>query len=200
MRRVGIFLFDEVEVLDFAGPFEVFSTASRVFSRSHAVAPVPFEVCTISAGSGKIQARGGLLIEPQYSFTNHPPLDVVVIPGGVVTDELENAPTLSWIAEQAQKVQLMIAICTGAFLAGQAGLLKGRRATTHWEDLPDLRSFLPDTEVLEGARWVDEGRIITSAGISAALDVSLHAVARLAGRDLAAQTARQMDYDWREVP
>lgn len=200
MRRVGIFLFDEVEVLDFAGPFEVFSTASRVFSGTHPIAAAPFEVCTIGASTARVEARGGLLIEPQFSFANHPPLDVLIIPGGVVTDELENAPGLSWLAEQAALAELTVSICTGAFLAGQAGLLKGKRATTHWEDLADLRTFLPDTQIVEDRRWVDEGKIITSAGISAALDVSLHVVARLAGRDLAVQTARQMDYEWRETP
>jgi transcriptional regulator GlxA family with amidase domain len=200
MRRVGIYLFDEVEVLDFAGPFEVFSTASRVFCRLNPDSEPPFEVFTLGTSNATIKARGGLMVEPHLSLEEHPQIDVLMIPGGVISAEMEKPSVISWIAAQAKKAELTISICTGAFLIGKAGLLQGKKATTHWEDIADLRVLLPDVEVVEGQRWVDQGSVITSAGISAAIDVSLHAVSRLAGKDLAVRTARQMEYDWRGVP
>ena len=197
MRNVGIYLFHEIEVMDFAGPFEVFSTASRVFQRLHRDAEAPFRVFTVGAVLGRIRARGGLLVEPQFSLDEHPKIDVLLVPGGVVTAELEKPAVVSWIARQAKEAELTASICTGAFLVGKAGLLKGRRATTHWEDIADLRAYLPETEIVENERWVDEGAIVSSAGISAGLDMSFHLVARLAGKDLAVRTARQMEYEWR---
>lgn len=101
------------------------------------------------------------------------------------------------MAAQAARAELTASVCTGAFLLGKAGLLDGKRATTHWEDVADLRAMFPQVRVIEGARWVDEGSVVTSAGISAGLDMSLHVVARLAGSELAARTARQMQYEWR---
>ncbi|MGV3659510.1 MAG: DJ-1/PfpI family protein [Prosthecobacter sp.] len=197
MKRIGIYLFDDAEVLDFAGPFEVFSTASRMAGRLQPGAGAPFVVCTMGESGSPITARGGLRVEAQFSISSHPALDVLIIPGGVVTREQEKPAVIAWIAEQAAKVELTASICTGAFLLGKAGLLHGRQATTHWEDMADLRTLLPGTDVVEGLRWVDEGRVITSAGISAAIDVSLHLVERLAGKELALRTARQMDYEWR---
>jgi transcriptional regulator GlxA family with amidase domain len=198
MRNVCIYLFDEIEVLDFAGPFEVFSTASRVFRRTHPGSEPPFKVFTVGTSTAKITARGGLFVEPQFSLDEHPKIDVLLIPGGVVTAELEKPALISWITRQAKTAELTASICTGAFLVGKAGLLKGKRATTHWEDVADLRAYLPDTEVVENKRWIDEGASVSSAGISAGLDMSFHIVARLAGKDLAILTARQMDYDWRD--
>lgn len=196
MRNLGIYIFDQVEVLDFAGPFEVFSTASRVFKKVQLEAEPPFRVFTI--GSPRVTARGGLVVEPEFRLTSHPKIDVLLIPGGVVTAELEKKDVIDWIAVQAKSAELTASVCTGAFLIGKAGLLKGRRATTHWEDVEDLRTFLPDTEIVEGMRWIDEGNLISSAGISAGLDMSFHIVSRLAGMELATRTARQMDYEWRE--
>ncbi len=198
MRNVGIYVFDEVEVLDFAGPFEVFSTASRVFRRLNPNSEAPFAVFTVGASCTKIRARGGLVVEPHFSLGDHPPIDVLLIPGGVVTAELARPSVISWITAQGQGAQLTAAVCTGAFLIGKAGLLAGKKATTHWEDVADLRHLLPDTQVIEDTRWVDEGTVVTSGGISAGLDMSLHLVARLIGQELAMRTARQMDYQWRD--
>lgn len=199
MKRIGIYLFDDIEVLDFAGPFEVFSTASRMAGRLEPATEAPFEVCTIGESRRPITARGGLRVEAQFSLAAHPALEALVIPRGVVTRELEKPGAVAWIAEQAAKAELTASICTGAFLLGKAGLLHGKRATTHWEDIADLRAAFLDTEVVEGPRWVDEGSVVTSAGISAAIDVSLHLVERLADKELALRTARQMDYEWRET-
>lgn len=196
MITVGIFIFENVEVLDFAGPYEVFTTATRVGQRNSL--PEPFTVFTISRTGTPIQARAGLKVYADYHFENHPPIDLLIIPGGVVTQELDESEVVQWIRTIAAKAQLTASVCTGAFLLAQAGLLEGKSATTHWEDIADLRAMFGSIEVVEGKRWVDEGVVITSAGISAGIDMSLHLVDRLAGRDLALKTARQMDFDWTE--
>ena len=110
---------------------------------------------------------------------------------------MERADLTAWIAREAPKTTLTASVCTGAFLLAKAGLLDGRRVTTHWEDVGDLRRLFPSLRVEEGPQWIDEGRIVTSAGISAGLDMSLHLVSRLASVELAERTARQMDYAWR---
>jgi transcriptional regulator GlxA family with amidase domain len=198
VRNVGIYVFDEVEVLDFAGPFEVFSTASRILGRAQPGAEPPFEVFTVGASQRAATARGGLVVQPRYSFADHPKIDVLLVPGGVVAAELERPRVIAWVATRAATAELAASVCTGAFLLARAGLLKGKAATTHWEDAADLRATAPSTRVVQGVRWVEDGAVITSAGISAGLDMSLHIVARLAGQDLAVRTARQMDYEWRD--
>jgi transcriptional regulator GlxA family with amidase domain len=195
-RTVGIYLFDDVEVLDFAGPFEVFSTASRVKSRLEPDAPKPFDVFTMADAMRTVRARGGLMVQPHVDIAHHPPLDVLVIPGGVVTAELQREAIIGWIARTAAAAAITASVCTGAFLLGRAGLLGGKEATTHWEDIADLRAMFPDIQVRSGTRWVDTGQIATSAGISAGIDMSLYLVARLEGEDLAIRTARQMEFDW----
>jgi transcriptional regulator GlxA family with amidase domain len=197
-HHIGIYLFDEVEVLDFAGPFEVFSTASRVAARREPASPRPFAVTLIADCVRTVHARGGLRVAADAAFAQHPPLDVLLVPGGDVSDELERAAVSDWIATVARKTPLVASVCTGAFLLAKAGLLGGRRVTTHWEDVDDLRRQFPDVTVETGAPWVDAGDIVTSAGISAGLDMSLHLVARLATPELAERTARQMDYVWRQ--
>jgi transcriptional regulator GlxA family with amidase domain len=198
VRNVGIYVFDEVEVLDFAGPFEVFSTASRVLCRVQPGAEPPFQAFTVGASQRPVTARGGLVVQPRCSFADHPKIDVLLVPGGVVMAELERPRVIAWVAARAATAELTASVCTGAFFLARAGLLKGKSATTHWEDVADLRAKAPSTRVVQGRRWVEDGAVITSAGISAGLDMSLHIVARLAGNDLAARTARQMDYAWRD--
>ena len=197
---VGILLFRNVEVLDFAGPYEVFSTASRVMQRDQPSSPEVFSVCTISRSGDPVRARAGLRVYADYSFTNHPPLDVLIVPGGVVTDELAEPDNARWLSAVAKDVQLTASVCTGAFLLARAGLLAGRPVTTHWEDIDELKAMFPELTVLTGLRWADDGAVVTSAGISAGIDMSLHLVERLAGRELAIRTARQMDFDWTENP
>ena len=195
-RTVGIYLFDDIEVLDFAGPFEVFSTASRVKSRLEPNTPKSFEVFTIADMIRTISTRGGLIVQPHFDITSHPRLDVLIIPGGIVTSEIKRETIIDWIARTASTSTITASVCTGAFLLGQAGLLSGKDATTHWEDIADLRSMFPDINVQTETRWVDTGRVVTSAGISAGIDMSLYLVARLESKDLAVKTARQMEFDW----
>jgi transcriptional regulator GlxA family with amidase domain len=196
-RSVGIYLFDDVEVLDFAGPFEVFSTASRVKLRLQPEAARPFEVFTIADALRTVSVRGKLLVQPHFDLASHPALDVLVVPGGIVDSELARAPVVDWIARTASTSEVTASVCTGAFLLARAGLLDGKQATTHWEDLADLQSMFPGLHARAGARWVDTGRVVTSAGISAGIDMCLYLVERLEGAELAARTARQMEYEWR---
>jgi len=197
---VLILAFDGVEALDFAGPFEVFTTASRVHARQHP-GKVPFFDVKSVAIDELVQARAGLRLLPDHSLAEAPVADVLVVPGGVVDAALQSAATLAWIAKQARGARITASVCTGAFLLAASGVLQGNaRVTTHWEDIADLRKHHPELDVVDDVRWVDNGRIVTSAGISAGIDMSLHLVERLAGRELALRTARQMDFAWTTNP
>jgi transcriptional regulator GlxA family with amidase domain len=194
--NVGIYVFDEVEVLDLGGPFEVFSTAARMKARANPEVKA-FEVFTIGDRVRTVRARGGFQVVPNFEFANHPRINLLIVPGGVVTAELERAEVIEWIERTAKGAELVASVCTGAFLLAKAGLIDGKRVTTHWEDVEELRTMFPRVRVDEGKRWIDEGRVVTSAGISAGIDMSLYLVGRLEGEELAVRTARQMDYDWR---
>ena len=182
-RTVGIYLFDEMEVLDFAGPFEVFSTASRVKQKIDPGTSKPFDVFTLANNNPTVTARGGLKVIPLYDITNHPIIDILIIPGGVVTTEQLQQPVISWIKHIAAKAAITASVCTGAFLLARADLLHGKNATTHWEDIQLLKAKFPDIQVQSDTRWVDTGPVVTSAGISAGIDMSLHLVARLEGKE-----------------
>ena len=197
-REIGIYLFDEVEVLDFAGPFEVFSTASRIASQRAPGRPPPFRLTLVADSPRTVRARGGLAVVAEASFASHPRFDLLLVPGGDITAERPRAVVRDWIRRTAPRAAVTASVCTGAFLLAEAGLLEGRRATTHWEDLDDLRHQFPAVRVETDCAWVDEGSVVTSAGISAGLDMSLHLVARLATPELADRTARQMDHAWRK--
>lgn len=196
-RSVGIVVYDEVEVLDACGPFEVFSVACRVAARDRPGSAVPFRVSTLSAEPGlAVRARGGLALTADALLADAGPLDVVVVPGGVTTRIEADAAVVGWIRDRAAGAEVVAAVCTGAFPLALAGLLDDRRATTHWEDQAELRDRFPALTVVDGARWVDEGAVATSAGVSAGIDLALHLVARLCDEELARLTARQMDYPW----
>lgn len=193
---IGIYIFDQVEVLDLAGPYEVFTTASRVQRRLDDRVPEPFSVFTLAQHDVTIKARAGLTVLPDYTFTEHPAIDVLIVPGGEVSMELGKAEVSHWIQQMAQGAEITASVCTGAFLLAKAGLLDGRCITTHWEDIQDLKTFCPTAEIKTDVRWVDAGQIVTSAGISAGIDMCLHLVERLVSRGLAVRTARQLEFDW----
>lgn len=195
-RTVGIFIFDEIEVLDLGGPFEVFSVASRVKARLEPGSPPPFDVFTVGQIQETVHARGGFAVVPRFSFANHPVIDVLIIPGGVVRAELGKEHVIRWIAAAAAQAKIIASACTGACLLARTGLLDGKCATTHWDDVEDMQSMFPKVRVETGVRWVEQGNIITSAGISAGMDMSLHLVSRLESEQLATATAKQMDYRW----
>ena len=193
---VTILLFPDVEVLDFAGPFEVFSVAARINRAAHGHAP--FEVATIAHARGPLRARHGLMVIPGFSFADAPQADILVVPGGVMTEPLANEATLAWVKRQAAQAPLTASVCTGAFVLAKLGLLDGRRVTTHWEDIAELRATHPHLDIAENVSFVDTGAIVTSAGISAGIAMSLHLVSRMLGQDAARATARQMEYEWGE--
>lgn len=197
-RTIGIFGFDDVELLDLAGPYEVFSCASRVNTRVRPGTPAPFKVVTIGQSMAPLRARAGLGLQPEADFTSHPAVDVLIVPGGVVAAELAKPAVIDWIARTAAACELTASVCTGAFLLAQADLLTGKRATTHWEDMDDLQTMFPDVQIQPRRRWVRDGNTVTSGGISAGIDMSLHLVESLVSRELAVQTARQMEYAWDE--
>lgn len=198
-RRLGLLLFDEVEVLDACGPFEVFSVAGRVAAR--AGGEPPFEVVLVASGSGELQvrARGGLRLGADVGVADAPTCDVVLVPGGVVDAVATDPAVLDWLRRCRPEAEVVASVCTGAFVLAAAGVLDDRPVTTHWDDLEDLRAAFPALQVVGGVRYLDHGDLATSAGISAGLDLALHLVARLAGAELAAQTARLMDYAWQDA-
>jgi transcriptional regulator GlxA family with amidase domain len=135
-------------------------------------------------------------VTAEHGFADAPPADLLIVPGGIVDQPLADPATLGWVRETAAKAALTASVCTGAFILAKLGLLAGRRATTHWEDVPDLRRQFPELAVLEDVPYVDEGRIVTSAGISAGIGMSLHLVSRILGQAAGEKTARQMQYEW----
>jgi len=189
--NIGIYIYDDAEVLDFSGPFEVFSVASRFLKESE-----KFNVFLISENKTTIIARGGYEVNSKYSFTNHPILDVLIVVGGVHTKEVKKQNVITWITNQAKSTKLIASVCTGAFLLAQAKVVINHKVTTHWEDIEDLKNDYPHLDVIKNVRWVDEGNIVSSAGISAGIDMSLHLVSKLHSNDLALKTAKQMQFDW----
>jgi transcriptional regulator GlxA family with amidase domain len=195
--QIRILAFDGMESLDFAGPFEVFTTASRMHQRLHPGSAAWSEVCCVAQGIGPVTAQAGLRVLPDASFDDLVGItDLLLIPGGVVDEAMQSAATLHWIRQSAATAGITASVCTGAFLLAASGVVRNERVTTHWEDVADLRQQFPALQVQTGVRWIDDGRIVTSAGISAGIDMSLHLVARLGGEELAVRTARQMDYAW----
>jgi transcriptional regulator GlxA family with amidase domain len=193
-RKVGIPVFGEVEVLDFCGPFEVFST-TRLDESRRREEPSPYEVVLVAEARDVVVASGGLKVVPDLTLEDCPPLDVLVVPGGWGTRrEIGNARLLAWIAETARGTETLASVCTGSMLLGAAGLLEGRRATTHWKALNWMRETLPNVDVVEDQHVVEDGPVFTSAGISAGIDLALRIVARHHGEDVARATARHMEY------
>ncbi|HDR8180566.1 AraC family transcriptional regulator [Bacillus cereus] len=187
---VGIFLFNEVEVLDFAGPFEVFSVTEVNEEKT-------FTVYTVSENGEMITARNGLKVQPDYSIENLPPVDILIIPGGLGARkyEMKNEIVIKWIRQQMKEVKLMTSVCTGALLLAKAGLLEGLKATTHWASIEKFKNEFQNVEVIQNVKFVDEGHIITSAGISAGINMAFHIVKNLLGVHVAEDTAKRMEYD-----
>lgn len=188
--HVGILLFNEVEVLDFAGPFEVFSVATENNKKL-------FNAFTIGESDKTIIARNGLKVIPEYTIQNHPELDILIIPGGYGAEhiEIKNKTILNWIKAQQAKVDILASVCTGAFLLAQSRILDNTKATTHWMDLDRLENEYPKITVIRGVKFVDEGKIITAGGISAGINMSFHIIERLLGKKVVEETAKRMEYD-----
>jgi len=190
MRRpVAILVFDDVEVLDFAGPFEVFAVADELHGHG------AFQVFTVAETPGTVRAVNGLKIVPHHTLESAPAPAVVVVPGGIGTRALlQRSALLEWIRQRAKRAEVTLSICTGALVLARAGLLDGLRVTTHHECVDLLRELAPAAVVDPSRRFHDNGAIVTAAGISAGIDASLHLVARLLGAGAAEATMRHMEY------
>lgn len=184
-RRVAILLYEGVELLDFAGPGEVFAAGGG-----------EFEVYTVAASAEPITSQGFVRVTPEHAFADAPPPDVLVVPGGNVRAVLDDEASMAWIRAAAADAELVLSVCNGALILARAGLLDGGRATTHHGSLDALASMAPETEVVRDRRWVDNGKVITAAGVSSGIDASLHAVEKLIGPHTASGIARYMEYPW----
>jgi transcriptional regulator GlxA family with amidase domain len=190
MITVGILLFNEVEVLDFAGPYEVFSIAKKDDIKL-------FNVVTIGENTERLEARNGLKIVPDYHFKNHPKLEILIIPGGYGAEEIEikNRNLLDWIKQQSNQVKILASVCTGALLLAEIGVLDNKEATTHWMDLDRLEKNYPKVKVVRGVKYVDQHEIITSGGISAGINMSFYIIKKLTDTKTVIDLAKRMEYD-----
>ena len=191
VRTVAILVFRDVEVLDFCGPFEVFSVCGQKAGAA------PFRVFTVAESAGVISARNGLRVLPQYSFNDCPHAELLVVPGGPgARREMHNATMHAWLRSRAAAAELTLSVCTGALVLARAGLLDGLVATTHHAAMELLREAAPQSTIDPTRRVVDNGRIVLSAGVAAGIDMSLYVIGRLLGRTKAEETARQIEYPW----
>ena len=197
-KQVGILIFENVEVLDFCGPFEVFSV-TRLNEEKRREELSPFNVFLVAETKKPVITTGGMKVLPDYDLDDCPPLDILVVPGGWGTrKEMNNERLLSWITDRSRQVETLTSVCTGALLLGKAGLLEGKRATTHWRSLDWMQELFPKTTVERQLHFVEEGALFTSAGISAGIDMALKVVARYFGEAIARATARHMEYPFPE--
>jgi transcriptional regulator GlxA family with amidase domain len=188
-RQIGILLFDDVEELDAVGPWDVLAYWTREYPQDG------WTVSCLSRDGAPVTAAKGLVLGAHVAADDAPPLEVLVHPGGQGTRRLlREAKHLDWVRAQRACVPLMVSVCTGSLVYAAAGLLRGRPATTHWAALDELRELDSSIEIREHDRWVDDGDVITSAGVSAGIDMALHLVARLGGADRARHVRRAIQY------
>ena len=198
-KRVGIVIFDEIEVLDFCGPFEVFSV-TRLNEERRREEPSPFEVLLISQFNQPVTTTGGMKVVPDFTFDNSPASDILVVPGGLgFLKEMHNEVMLSFVRSRAPRVETLASVCTGALILGNAGLLDSLCATTHWRYLQMMQELFPKVTVDSKSHVVKAGKVITSAGISAGIDMALHVVTDYFGEGIARATARHMEYPFPET-
>ena len=193
--QVGLILFDDAEELDWVGPFEVFTMAAFVAGGKGPAAGL--KVALVSERGGLVRGAKGLRVETDHSFADAPALDLLLVPGGFGTrKEMDNPALLDFLQQQAPGCQWITSVCTGSAVLARAGLAKGRRITSHWAYLPSIREIVGEgTEVLEQVRYVRDGHLVTSAGVSAGIDMALWLVGEIYGREHARNTQRAMEYD-----
>jgi len=197
-KVVGILLFNDVEVLDFCGPFEVFSV-TRLNEEKRRQEASPFSVLLVAEKKDPITTAGGMRVLPDYDLDDCPRLDILVVPGGWGTrTEMNNARLVDWIARHSAQLETLASVCTGSLLLGKAHLLDGKRATTHWRALDWMQELFPETRVERELHFVQDGNLITSAGISAGIDMALKVVSSHFGEDVARNTAKNMEYPFPE--
>lgn len=188
-RSVAILLFDDAEDLDFCGPMSVFSMANR------GLEPEPFSIFTVAEKKKPVVTRHGLTVTPAYSFENHPVIDILVIPGGLgARREVHNDIVKDWIRKNSANAAHLLSVCTGALLAGAAGLLDGLSATTHHTAFDKLQEIAPAAKVVRNKRFIDNGKIIVAAGVTAGVDAAVYMVGRLIDKACAEKIKTVMEY------
>jgi transcriptional regulator GlxA family with amidase domain len=198
-KQVGIVVYEEVEVLDFCGPFEVFSV-TRLNEEKRREESSPFNAFLVAETKSPVVATGGMKVVPDHDLDSCPKLDILLVPGGWgFRHQMNNERLLKWIADRSRQVETLTSVCTGALLLGKAGLLEGKRATTHWRFLESMQELFPKVTVEKQLYFVEEGALFSSAGISAGIDMSLRVVARYYGEAVARATARHMEYPFPET-
>ncbi len=193
-RNVAILVFDQVEVLDFAGPYEVFNVTAELND------PAPFNVYTIAESTAPIRTRGQLSVNPNYSIYQMPPAQILIVPGGFGSRALLHKPHfINWLRDQAEQVELLISICTGALVLAKAGLLSGLTITTHHENLSELAPLVDSSSTITtDRRYFDNGKILLAGGVSAGIDLSLYVIRKLLGDMVLSKTLNEMEYAWSE--
>jgi transcriptional regulator GlxA family with amidase domain len=195
-KQVGIVLYEDVEVLDFCGPFEVFSV-TRLNEEKRREELSPFQAFLVAESTSPVVATGGMKVVPDYDLESCPKLDILLVPGGWgFRPQMNNERLLKWVADRSREVETLTSVCTGALLLAKAGLLDGKRATTHWRWLDSMQEMFPKTTVEKRLHFVEEGAFFSSAGISAGIDMTLRLVARYYGEAVARATARHMEYPY----
>ena len=196
-KNVAILIFNGVELLDFAGPFEVFSAARASLNSTEKL----LNVFTVAESMEPVTCNNPLVVMPKYTLEECPPIDILLVPGGQGTrSAIDRVELIDWIAAWDQETELITSVCTGSFLLAKAGLLDGKSTTTHWGSIQRMRDAFPGLTVLEDTRYVDEGAVISSAGVSAGIDMALYILQRLFGSEAADATARYIEYDhWDSV-
>jgi putative intracellular protease/amidase/YHS domain-containing protein len=192
-RNVAIFIYEGVELLDFAGPGEVFAAAQTIDGQR------AFNVYTVAASADPVVSQGFVKVAPQHTIENCPRPDIIVLPGGATNNAMLDDRVMAWIKAATREAEITMSVCTGAFMLARAGLLDGRRATTHWASISRLKKESPAATVLENKRFVDNGQVLTTAGVSAGIDGALHVVERLLGLPAAQLTAKYMEYNWKPM-
>ncbi len=188
-KTISLLIFDDIEVMDFAGPFEVFSVTNELQKYEY------FDIKVVAKNKTPVIAKNGLSINPDSSISDVKESDILIVPGGDGTRQvMEDSEILIWIQEISQNTELTLSVCSGSLILAKAGLLDGMKATTHHEVFETLASVAPNTQIDREARFVDNGKIITSAGISAGIDMSLHVISRLYGEQTSRATSTYMEY------
>lgn len=185
--NVALFVFDGMEILDFAGPAEVFASATSPEGWFH--------IYTVAVSSEPVLSQGFVSITPQYTLQNAPPADVVVLPGGGVGESVSDTAVINWVKKASRSWQVGLSVCNGAFIMAETGLLSGKHATTFHGLIDQFEDNYPDINVLRETRYVDNGDIVTTAGVSAGIDGSLHVVSKILGKEAAKSTVEYMEYD-----
>lgn len=192
-KNVAIVLYNGVEVLDFAGPSEVFASSAGIGASGRERA---FNVYTVSKTKAPIVSQGFIDVTPDYSIEDSPKPDILVLPGGGAESVISDPQFMAWLKTSAENADHVLTVCTGAFIAGKLGMLDGLDVTTWYNAIPALAENFPKARVQPGRRFIDNGKLITTAGVSAGIDGALHVVAKLNGRYIADRTAEYMEYAW----